>query len=351
MFATSLRSILFAVVASSIAASATPGLELRLSGADEVNGVDNLKITTSLTNTGDSTLKLLNDPRGPLNKLPTETFMIIHDSGAAPDFIGAKGKYVPSIAAKIGKEDAFTVLAPGQSVSIEHDLSTAYNFTSSGPGHYSFAAVNRFHYVDPETGEPVKVYAEQPQAHTAAVSGKLSVSRPSLARRETYNGCSSSEESSLVSAASAAQSYAASALSYTEAHTSSTTRFTTWFGTFSTSHHSTIQTHFTNLNSNSYASYTYDCTCTDSGTYAYVYPDDFGHVYLCGAFWEAPTTGTDSKGGTLIHESSHFTKNAGTQDYVYGQTNAKSLAKSNPNEAIMNADNHEYYAENNPSLS
>ena len=90
MFTAPLRSILFAVVAYSIAASATPGLELRLSGADEVNGVDNLKITTSLTNTGDETLKLLNDPRGPLNRLPTETFMIIHDSGAAPDFIGAK---------------------------------------------------------------------------------------------------------------------------------------------------------------------------------------------------------------------------------------------------------------------
>ena len=67
-------------------------------------------------------------------------------------------------------------------------VSTAYNFTSSGPGHYSFAAVNRFHYVDPETGEPVEFYAEQPQAHTTAVSGKLSVARPALARRETYNG-------------------------------------------------------------------------------------------------------------------------------------------------------------------
>jgi peptidyl-Lys metalloendopeptidase len=87
----------------------------------------------------------------------------------------------------------------------------------------------------------------------------------------------------------------------------------------------------------------------------------FGHVYLCGAFWQAPTTGTDSKGGTLIHEvsrsyqlllnqtltvgyivkSSHFTANAGTEDYVYGQSAAKSLAKSNPNEAIENADNHE----------
>ena len=28
----------------------------------------------------------------------------------------------------------------------------------------------------------------------------------------------------------------------------------------------------------------------------------FGYIYLCGAFWQAPTTGTDSKGGTLVHE-------------------------------------------------
>ena len=50
-------------------------------------------------------------------------------------------------------------------------------------------------------------------------------------------------------------------------------------------------------------------------------------------------------------QSSHFTQNAGTEDYVYGQTSAKSLAKSNPSEAIFNADNHEYFAENNPALS
>ncbi|KAI0681659.1 lysine-specific metallo-endopeptidase, partial [Cerioporus squamosus] len=63
------------------------------------------------------------------------------------------------------------------------------------------------------------------------------------------------------------------------------------------------------------------------------------------------TTGTDSRAGTLVHESSHFTKNGGTQDYVYGQSSAKSLAKSNPSEAIFNADNHEYFAENNPAQS
>lgn len=26
----------------------------------------------------------------------------------------------------------------------------------------------------------------------------------------------------------------------------------------------------------------YDCSCTDADTYAYVYPDSFGEIYLCG---------------------------------------------------------------------
>lgn len=50
-------------------------------------------------------------------------------------------------------------------------------------------------------------------------------------------------------------------------------------------------------------------------------------------------------------QSSHFTKNGGTDDHVYGQSAAKALAKSNPSQAIDNADSHEYFAENNPTLS
>lgn len=92
-------------------------------------------------------------------------------------------------------------------------VSASYNFTGSGEGKYSFAAVNRFHYVDPETGAPVELYADHPEVHTSSVAGKLAVSRPTLTKRATYNGCSSSEKTSLVSAASAAQSYAASAYS------------------------------------------------------------------------------------------------------------------------------------------
>lgn len=56
-----------------------------------------------------------------------------------------------------------------------------------------------------------------------------------------------------------------------------------------------------------------------------------------------------AQSGTLIHESSHFTSNGGTDDHTYGQSSCKSLAISDPNSAIDNADSHEYFAENNPA--
>jgi len=80
-------------------------------------------------------------------------------------------------------------------------------------------------------------------------------------------------------------------------------------------------------------------------------PDADGVVYLCGAFWTAPDTGTDSRAGTLIHESSHFTAHGGTDDWVYGQAACKDLAIHNPSRAIDNADSHEYFAENHPHQS
>ena len=60
------------------------------------------------------------------------------------------------------------------------------------------------------------------------------------------------------------------------------------------------------------------------------------------------SSGTDSRAGTLIHEMSHFNAVAGTDDHVYGQSSARSLAISNPADALDNADNHEYFAENTP---
>ncbi|MFM7201068.1 MAG: M35 family metallo-endopeptidase [Myxococcota bacterium] len=178
-----------------------------------------------------------------------------------------------------------------------------------------------------------------PDAQDAVQAGTLS-----------YSKCSTSQQSTVKSAYSAAITYANESSSYlTSTSPSGTARYTTWFGTFSLNNWNTATTHFKAIqDAYNNKAVVIDCSCKKAGVYAYVYPSSPYKIYVCSAFWNAPMTGTDSKGGTLIHEMSHFTVVAGTDDWAYGQTDAKALAKSDPTKALDNADNHEYFAENNP---
>ena len=74
-------------------------------------------------------------------------------------------------------------------------------------------------------------------------------------------------------------------------------------------------------------------------------------------------TGEDSKAGALSHEMSHFIDigqtregmanadalfaepTGGTEDYIYGAGPARNLATRDPDKALRNADNFEYYIE------
>ncbi|KJA28634.1 hypothetical protein HYPSUDRAFT_128952 [Hypholoma sublateritium FD-334 SS-4] len=348
-FQTLLATLLIGV---SAVAAASP-LSLSLSGPKSVHGVENLKITATITNTGTETLKVLNDPRGLLSKRPANKFSITDAKGARPSFTGVKVKYVPEAAAALG---AYTVLAPGASVSVAHDLSAGYNFTAAGAGTFDFEADKAF-YIVKENNKVELIQAEisEASAFTASVTGNLVISRredePSgLAKRATFVGCTTARQTLLNTAIASAETYAANAKSYLSSHTTATTRYTTWFGAFTTARYQTVVSHFTLIDANNFSAFTFDCSCTDSA-YAYVYPDTFGKIYLCSAFWSAGNTGTDSKAGTIIHESSHFTNNGGTDDHAYGQTAAKSLATSSPARAVLNADSHEYFAENTPALA
>ncbi|QRN93686.1 peptidase M35 [Archangium violaceum] len=163
--------------------------------------------------------------------------------------------------------------------------------------------------------------------------------------------CSTTQQSTLLDAINAASAMANDSNAYLTGNTpSGTPRYTTWFGAFSSSGWSTAQSHFVKIkDAFDTKPITVDCGCKKS-YYAYVYPNQPYTIYVCNAFWSAPMTGTDSKGGTLIHEMSHFTVVAGTDDHVYGQAGAKNLALTNPTNALDNADNHEYFAENTPFL-
>ncbi|KAG9121877.1 hypothetical protein FRC07_001978 [Ceratobasidium sp. 392] len=353
-----MKSFVSAVLLSAVAVSAAPSLVLDVTGPSNVVDVHGLSVKATLKNTGDETLKLLNDPRTVLSKAKTNTFAISSKSGS-PAFTGIKVKYVPSRAAALNKESTFTVLAPGQSVEIVHDLAGVYNFTRTGEGSYNFGASNVFNYVD--TSGALKAIEASTNTHQFKIAGKLAAGNgytPTLSKRAvTYTGCSSTQQSQASAAATASNTYVANAISYLTANPSGTTRYTTWFGTFTTSRYNTVLSHFKNIGTDA-TSMNYDCSACKTATgidydntYAYVDPNVPTKIYLCGVFWSAPVTGTDSRAGTIVHENSHFTVNGATDDRAYGQSAAKALAKSNPDYAVDNADSHEYFAENSPALS
>ena len=128
-------------------------------------------------------------------------------------------------------------------------------------------------------------------------------------------------------------------------------RYAKWFGAADATRAARVKANFTAIkDAFDTKPITVDCGCKKT-YYAYVYPNQPYTIYVCKAFWTAPMSGTDSKGGTLVHEMSHFNATAGTDDWVYGQSGAASLAISDPSQAIDNADSHEYFGENTPALN
>jgi peptidyl-Lys metalloendopeptidase len=166
----------------------------------------------------------------------------------------------------------------------------------------------------------------------------------------SFSGCTSSQTSTINSAIAAAKTMANSSVNYLNAGTNGT-RYKKWFGAYSSTRYATARSHFVNIKAALDSKpIVVDCSCKQS-YFAYVYPTQPYKIYVCNAFWSAPMTGTDSKGGTMVHELSHFNVVAATDDHAYGQSAAASLAISNPTRALDNADSHEYFAENTPFLN
>ncbi|KAH7340845.1 hypothetical protein B0J17DRAFT_716024 [Rhizoctonia solani] len=332
-----------------------PSLKLTVTGPSNVIDVDNLFVKTVVTNTGSDSVELLRNPSSVLSDWQTNSFSIKSILGT-PLFTGIRIKYSPELALKSGDESNFMVLAAGESFELAHSLAGVYNFTRSGAGEYNFSASNIFQYVD-ENGQLASVIAET-ETNKLRLGGSLVSLRHKqspkwrgITRRDIgYKDCSPDQQSLINAAANSANEYVANATAYLDGISTSTDRYTQWFGTFDTTRFNTVKSHFVNIGTDATSS-TYDCGCTQSATYAYVYQGIPGYVYLCNAFWSAAETGTDSRAGTIVHEQSHFVVNGGTDDHVYGSASAHSLAQSDPDQAIDNADNHEYFVENNPILT
>ena len=229
-----------------------------------------------------------------------------------------------------------------------YDLSVTgqYEISYVGSSYYLFSEKgNGFDKPDVLVSEPVSFKVDG-----RATKGRPTPPPPPVPGGNSFSACSATQQSNLINSRNQAKTYASEAENYLIGINSGTSRYLEWFGLFQTTRLATVKQHFTKISDAwDNATVNFDCGCRKP-YYAYVYPNQPYYIYLCRVFWTAPLAGTDSKAGTLIHEMSHFYVVASTEDYVYGQTGARNLAVTDPSKAIMNADNHEYFAENNPSL-
>jgi peptidyl-Lys metalloendopeptidase len=306
---------------------------------------DDVVVKVTFTNISGSPQYVLKS-HTPFEEIDAPLFEITRD--------GQKVRYLGAIAKRGAPTAAdYFLLKPGASYTAKVELSALYDMGTTGDYAIRYhtgknddelksnAASVWIDGIRPRgSNEETKSLAEM-----QAQAGLVTAAGGALA----FNKCTTSQQADITSAVSAALSMASDGDAYMARGTMGT-RYTKWFGAVDSGRVATIKSHFAALK-DAFATkpITVDCGCKKT-YYAYVYPTQPYTIYVCKAFWSAPMTGTDSKGGTLVHEMSHFNVVASTDDWVYGQSGAASLAISNPSQAIDNADSHEYFGENTPAL-
>jgi peptidyl-Lys metalloendopeptidase len=315
-----------------------------------------------VTNSSNQTMKIPSWQLPSTGTLDTNLFQVTRN-GKAVAYTG------PMIKRAAPTEADYIVLRPGESRVVSVDLSRAYDLSASGQYTVQFRTyLQGAHSTSGKRvaagngglarleSAPLRLWvdAENPLRKLQSGGRVTGAAKPgsggTVVNGVTYVGCSSTQISGAGAGVDQARLYSENAKGYLAGNTVGA-RYTTWFGAYTSSRWTTASQHFVAIDAaidQSGGQVKINCGCNQN-YYAYVYPTKPYEIFVCKAFWTAPTSGTDSKGGTLIHEMSHFNTTASTDDIVYGQTGAKNLAASDPAGALNNADNHEYFAENKPA--
>jgi peptidyl-Lys metalloendopeptidase len=357
IFRTAIATLAMAVCVSAQAAS--NGVVASVSPDKHAFGKsDDVTVNVTITNTSSSPQYVLkwHTPFG--GEIEESLFDITRDGVKVP-YLGAHYKRPAPTAAD------YYVLKAGASFSVKVELSGLYDMSITGDYAISYNTKSLSLFSAELSGQGKGAVArEVGEIKSSKVTVWIDGSKPrgTVAKQATieemraasapaglaFNKCTASQQSTVSQALSAGAAMANSGDAYMAGSVGA--RYTKWFGATDSARVAKVKANFAAIK-DAFANkpVTVDCGCKKT-YYAYVYPTQPYVIYVCKAFWTAPMTGTDSKGGTLVHEMSHFNVVAGTDDWVYGQSGAASLAISDPAKAVDNADSHEYFGENTPAL-
>ena len=338
------KIILFFIFLSTMLLHSETLLSVQLSSDKEYKSSG--KILVTLKNNSQNSVKILKW-NTPLEKNINANIFTIRGQKNEITYIGRHVKKVQPT------QKDFTLFEAGEERQIWVDLPLYYNMIQEG--NYTISYNSPFIILKDNDKHKLirkEFYKKSPLTISFIPSVKKVIERKIDAN---FVGCSQDNINTLNKSHIEAIKIAKKASDAMNSASQNTTapRYTTWFGDATSSRQSKVTSHFEKIyNALDTKQLKFDCsTCNEDGVYGYVYTNQPYQVYLCGAFWSANINGTDSQAGTLIHELSHFIIIAGTDDHVYGQYDAKNLAKTNPDSAVDNADNHEYFAEDTPHLA
>ncbi|MES2324472.1 MAG: M35 family metallo-endopeptidase [Pseudomonadota bacterium] len=340
----------FAIVAiaACVGAQAAPkGVSASIAAEKAVLGkTDNVTMRVTITNSS-SQPQLVLKWHTPFAEVEEALFDVTRD-GVKVDYQGAHYKRPAPTASD------YYLLKPGASHTVKVELSDIYDMSVTGQYsiRYNTKSLAMFGATEKAVGElkseAVSVWIDGRLPRGTDLTTKAAAPVTPMAAGLSFTKCTASQQTTVSQAIAAAGTMANGADAYMGGSLGA--RYTQWFGAADTTRINKVKANFSAIKS-AFANQAINVDCGCKKTYyAYVYPNQPYKIYVCKAFWTAPLTGTDSKGGTLVHEMSHFTAVAGTDDWVYGQSGAASLAISDPNKAVDNADSHEYFSENTPAL-
>ena len=341
-----LPHLAFVALGCALSAGAMANVEVTLTPLQPTVGRgDNVLVRVTLTNASGTAQRLLRW-RTPLDGVEMPLFDIRRD-GQPVRYLGRRIKRAPP-----GPAD-YVRLDPGASLSKTVELSVLYEMSVTGSYTISYRSAAM-----PAPGAGVQAVVGELVSKPVSiwVDGRLPRgARPAGMAPEpggaglSYANCSNAQQEQLVTAMDAGRAMTLDAHAYLTSGKQYGERHTTWFGTPDAARGAKVSGNFTAIkDAFENKPVKIDCDC-DEPYFAYVYPARPYTVWVCRAFWAAAVTGTDSRGGTLLHELSHFDVVAATDDHVYGQAGAAELARSAPERAINNADSHEYFGENTPA--
>lgn len=330
------------------------GIDVNLSMAKtQLNATDAVMVEVSYTNVTNQAIRLLKHGTALEGWLSANIFSV-NQNGKAMPYTGALLKRVkPRIS-------DYIVLQPRQTISGTVDLAQGYDIRVKG--RYSVNTNSRV-----QAKGLLSPFGFKPNLNFDLLQSKP-VDLTLFAQPATFASCSTIQRNSLTAALTEAERIsriAATDLSNTPtALRSGAARYVRWFGTYNAARYNLVSRNFNNI----YAAarnrvVNFNCACLDvppqirNQVIAYVFPGRAYQINICPVYNFLSPTGTDSQAGTLVHELSHFSvvaaTNANTALYpeVYGTSAAFSLARTNPNHAVNNAENHEYFAENTPAVA